>query len=98
MTRCAGLLLVAAMLASADPALMPWPAKIEMGQGSLALGSMPRVAFTGYSEARLENAARRLGEIVADASAATLLIQCDHASQPIQQLGEDESYHLAITQ
>jgi len=98
MTRCAGLLLVAAMLASAEPPLMPWPAKIEMGQGSFALGSMPRVAFTGYSETRLENAARRLGEIVADAAAATLVIQCDHAALPIQQLGEDESYRLAITQ
>jgi hexosaminidase len=98
MTRYAGLLLVAAMFASADPPLMPWPAKIEMGQGSLAIGSMPRVAFTGYTEERLENAAWRLGEMVADASAATLVIQCDHASQPIQQLGEDESYQLAITQ
>ena len=98
MTRCAGLLLVAAMLASAEPALMPWPVKIEMGQGSLAIGAIPRIAISGYSEARLENAARRLGEIVADASAATLVIQCDHAALPVQQLGEDESYRLEITQ
>jgi hexosaminidase len=98
MTRCAGLLLVAAMLARAEPALMPWPAKIEMGQGSLAIGAIPRIAISGYSETRLENAARRLGEIVAEASTATLVIQCDHASQPIQQLGEDESYRLEITQ
>jgi hexosaminidase len=98
MTRCAGLLLVAAMLVSAEPALMPWPAKIAMGQGSLAIGPTIRIALTGYTEPRLENAARRLGAIVADQSTATLIIQCEHASQPIQQLGEDESYRLEITQ
>ena len=28
---------------------------------------------------------------------ATLIVRCDHASEPVQQLGEDESYRLEIT-
>jgi len=99
MTRCAGLLLAAATVLGAQQqlALLPWPAKVEMGQGSLAIGPVIRIAITGYSEPRLENAARRLGEITLDRSAATLIVQCEHASQPVQQRGEDESYRLAIT-
>ena len=99
MTRCSGLLVAAATILSAQqqPGLMPWPAKIEMGQGTLAIGSTVHVAFSGYSELRLQNAVRRLGQIVIDETAATLIIRCDHASAPIQQLGEDESYHLEIT-
>jgi hexosaminidase len=102
MTRSAGLLVAAATLLSAQqpvaqPNLMPWPAKIEMGQGSLAIGPTIRIALTGYWEPRLQSAARRLGEMVPDGSPATLIIQCDHASAPVQQLGEDESYHLEIT-
>ena len=99
MTRYAGLLLAGATLLHAQQLnLMPWPAKVEMGQGSLAIGPTLRVAMTGYSEPRLENAVRRLGRSPTDASAATLVVQCDHASHPVQQLGEDESYHLEITQ
>jgi hexosaminidase len=95
MTRCVALLVSAATLLSAQSPtqlnLMPWPAKVEMGQGSLAIGATLHIALTGYSEPRLENAVRRLGEITSDRAAATLAIQCD------QQLGEDESYHLQIT-
>ncbi len=61
------------------------------------IGPTVRVTFTGYTEARLQKAARRVGEIVADASAATLIVQCARASEPVQQLGEDESYRLEIT-
>jgi hexosaminidase len=98
MMRYAGLLLAGATLLNAQLNLMPWPAKVEMGQGSLAIGSTIRVALAGYSEPRLENAVRRLGQIATDASAATLVVECEDASQPVQQLGEDESYHLEITQ
>ena len=101
MTRCVGLLVAAATLVIAQPAaqlnLMPWPAQVEIGQGSLAIGATIRIAISGYSEPRLQKAAQRLGEIAAPGSAATLIIQCEHASEPIQQLGEDESYHLEIT-
>src|SRR5580658_9827820 len=102
MTRRVGLLIAAASILSAQqslpqPSLMPWPAKIEMGQGSLAIGSTIRIAITGYPEPRLEAAVRRLGEVAPLGSSATLVIQCDHASELVQHLGEDESYHLEIT-
>jgi hexosaminidase len=97
MTRLAGLLIAGAILLSAEPNLMPWPAKVELGQGSFSIGSPVRIALTGYSEPRLENAIRRLGELAAPGSQATLIVQCEHASQAVQQLGEDESYHLEIT-
>jgi hexosaminidase len=85
--RSALLTLLAASLA-AQPALMPWPAKIEIGEGSLAIGAVIRIEFTGYSETRLEAAARRLGEVVRDSPA--LVIECQSA-------GEDESYRLTVT-
>jgi len=80
-------MLAAAMLMRAQPALMPWPAKIEMGQGSLAIGSTIRISITGYSEPRLERTARRLGELATDG--ATLVVEC-------QRGGDDESYHLTV--
>lgn len=102
MTRLAGLMVAAATLLIAQEAptplnLMPWPAKLETGQGRLAIGPTIRIAIIGHSEARLERATRRLGELVPDPSRASLVIECDHASEPVQQLGEDESYHLSIT-
>jgi len=97
MMRFAGLLMIAATRLIAQPNLMPWPAKIEMGQGSLEIGQTIRIALVAYSEPRLQDAARRLGEIVSVGTPAPLVIQCGHASEPVQQLGEDESYHLEIT-
>lgn len=88
MRRCAGLLVAAATLLSAQPALMPWPANIEMGQGSLAVGSPIRISIIGYSEPRLERAGRLLGELVTDSP--TLAIECQRA-------GDDERYHLTAT-
>src|SRR5580704_2326746 len=96
--RSVGLMVIAAGLLSAQqPNLMPWPAKVEMGQGSLTIGPTIRIAITGYSEPRLEAAVRRLGEIVPVGSSANLVVQCEHASEAVQQLGEDESYRLAVT-
>jgi hexosaminidase len=92
----AGLAISAAMLI-AEPNLMPWPAQVEMGQGSLAIGPTIRISIDGYSEPRLQEAVRRLGEITPLGSSATLVIHCGHASAPVPELGEDESYHLEIT-
>jgi hexosaminidase len=81
-------MLAAAMWMSAQPSLIPWPAKIEMGRGSLDIGSTIRISITGYSEPRLERAARRLGELASEG--ATLVVEC-------QRGGDDESYHLTVT-
>jgi hexosaminidase len=97
MLWCVGLFLAAATMLSAQPNLMPWPAKIELGQGSLAIASPLRIAISGYSEPRLENAAHRLGQIVPEKFQASLVVECLRAGSPVQQLGEDESYRLEIT-
>ncbi|HTW63358.1 MAG TPA: family 20 glycosylhydrolase [Bryobacteraceae bacterium] len=89
MIRLAFFLCAAAVL-RAQPGLMPWPAKIDMGQGSLAISTPLRVAIRGYSESRLERAVARLGGVISDESHATLIIECEHA-------GDDESYHLVVS-
>jgi hexosaminidase len=102
MIRCALLLVFATALTngqgtSAQINLMPWPQKVEVGQGRLAIGRQVRVVFSGYSEPRLERAAGQIGMVVPAGSTADLVIECNRASEPVQRLGEDESYRLAIT-
>jgi hexosaminidase len=101
MNRCGGLLLAAAWLLNGQPApelgLMPWPARVQTGQGTLAIRLPIRIALTGYSEPRLERAVQRFGELEASETLATLVIHCDRASEAVQQPGEDESYRLEIT-
>ncbi len=90
--------------------LIPQPAELTAGQGSLAIDGAFRVALTGYQEPRLEAAARRLverlsmqtgipmsDELAVAPSTAALVIQCDHAGETVQSPGEDESYRLEVT-
>src|SRR5260370_13993088 len=87
--------------------LMPWPANLQTGSGSLRIDSSFSVALTGHTEARLDRAAQRFLRqlsrqtaipLSARASAKpTLSVHTDHASKEVQELGEDESYALSIT-
>ena len=88
--------------------LMPWPASLQTGSGSLRIDSSFSVALTGHAEARLDRAVQRfLRQLsrqtaiplsAAKASAKpTLTVHTDHASKEVQELGEDESYTLSIT-
>jgi hexosaminidase len=100
-----------AMTAAQQPALnlMPLPAAAQAGSGSLRVDSSFTVALSGYSEPRLDRAAERFLRQLARQTAlpvapkpskgakATLVIQTDHASKEIQELGEDESYTLEVT-
>jgi hexosaminidase len=91
-------------------ALMPKPARLQTGQEGLPITGSFRVALTGYQEARLDRAAQRwihqlshltgipmLNGITRDATQAALLIHCGHAGEPVQKVGEDESYSLEVT-
>jgi hexosaminidase len=104
-------LLTAAMLLPAQPNLMPWPSKIAFKAGSLSIDQTFRIGFAGYQEPRLRASAERFiarlsaqtgipipVEIVQNPAQATLEILCDHAGEPIQSLGEDESYRLDVTE
>src|SRR6266404_999520 len=84
------------------PNLMPWPASVQAGSGSLRVDSSFSMALTGHAEARLDRAAQRflrqlsrqtaLPLPVKASSKPTLTVHTDHASKEVQELGEDESY------
>ncbi len=104
-------LLYPAMITAQQPALnlMPLPASVQSGTGSLAVDSSFSVAFTGYTEPRLERAGERFLQQLARQTGlslslkpsktgkATLVVQTDHASKEIQEVGEDESYILDVS-
>jgi hexosaminidase len=91
--------------------VMPLPARSQLGSGSLKIDAGFTLAFTGYREARLDRAGQRFvlqlnretglvfgqGSAAADPAKATLVVTTDHASKPVQELGEDESYTLEVT-
>jgi hexosaminidase len=100
-----------AMTTAQQPALnlMPLPASAQPGTGSLAVDASFSVAFTGYTEPRLERSgerflhqlARQTGLLTslkpAKGTKATFVVQTGHASKEIQEVGEDESYVLEIS-
>ena len=102
--------LIAMLAHAASLNLMPVPAKLTVGEGRLIVDQSFRVAITGHDEPRLGAAAQRMirrlasktgiplvPEIQKDPAQATLVIHCDRASEPVQKLGEDESYRLEVT-
>ncbi len=88
--------------------LMPLPAELSVGTGSLALNSTFAVQTPGISDARLTDAidrdVRRI-EMAAGLRHAgrgvtgttKLVVKVDHPSAPVQSLDEDESYLLSVT-
>jgi hexosaminidase len=113
--QCLGVILCVllhpAMTTAQQPVLhlMPLPANIQSGAGSLKVDSTFSVTFTGYTELRLERAgerflrqlARQTGLPLAlkpsKTAKATLVIQTDRAGKEIQEVGEDESYILDVS-
>ena len=105
----AGSLLPGFGRASAEaPALMPVPAHIETGDGQFVINGEMSLTLEGYSEPRLLRArerfmatlARKTGIIFLKeqpAAAANFTIKTGGASKPVQEVGEDESYHLKVT-
>lgn len=104
-------LLFPTMTAAQQPSLnlMPVPANVQSGSGSLRVDSSFSVALTGYTEPRLDRAAERFLRTLelqtalpltlrpAKTAKATLTVHTDHASKEIQEVGEDESYILDIS-
>jgi hexosaminidase len=88
------------------PPMMPLPADSTGFPGHLAVTEAFTVAVTGHDDARLKAAVdgflQRWGARTGldlrrgPAAAATLLIECDGPAPEIPQLGEDESYLLAV--
>ncbi len=87
--------------------IMPLPAHAVPGTGELRIDSGFDVVFEGYKEARLEHArdrfmnnlSRETGILhfpVSSSSTPQFVIKTAGPSASVQQLGEDESYHLAV--
>jgi hexosaminidase len=93
---------------SAELNLMPMSAHIERGQGKFVIDGNFDVKLDGYTEPRLVAARQRFLERLSSetgipvwreeaAPKPELVISTKGPSAPVQQLGEDESYHLAVT-
>src|SRR5580704_15196624 len=74
--------------------VMPLPATVAPGAGRLLVSQTFSVAIAGYNDLRLQRVAQRF---LHDVSRATLTIHADHGSEPVQELGEDESYVLDVS-
>lgn len=89
-------------------ALMPMPAHVSQGQGQFIVDGSFGVAFQGYTEPRLNRAKQRFLDTLssetgiplwheAQFNQATFTVRTAGASEAVQQLDEDESYHLEVT-
>ena len=87
---------------------MPLPSHVTQGAGQFLVNGSFSVAAEGYSDPRVvEGRQRFLNKLwretgipfqtTAPDSGATFVIKTSGASEAVQQLGEDESYHLAVT-
>jgi hexosaminidase len=87
---------------------LPLPEHVTQGSGSLVLARGLRISFEGFTEPRLERArdrflmqlSRETGILRWPKSLPNqprFVIHTERASEPVQQLGEDESYRLQVT-
>ncbi len=98
--------------AQAPLPLMPVPAHINVQTGEFPIDGSFAIASEGYTEPRLARAQARFITVLSREtgipflpSAATgaakdkahFVIQTNGPSKPVQELGEDESYHLTVT-
>ena len=99
-------LTVAIMTFAAEPDIMPLPAKYSLGTGRLAIDSGFQAALIGNCEHRVGRALARFNQRLqrqtgippqpGTTPSTVFEIHCSAASEPVQQLGEDESYTLEV--
>jgi hexosaminidase len=88
--------------------LMPLPAHLSLGDGQLLIDASFSAALDGYADPRMKLAEERFMDKLSretgipflpssQASQPTLTIRTTAAGDTVQQLGEDESYHLEVT-
>ena len=88
--------------------IMPLPSHVVQGQGQFLIDGHFGVELQGYTEPRLQRAQQRfLATLsretglplwrVAQFNSPSFVIKTGGASDAVQQLGEDESYHLEIS-
>src|ERR1700681_435696 len=90
------------------PPLMPLPSHIDMGDDQFLVDGNLNVALEGYTEPRLLFARERfMGTLsretgipfpqVRPGTPANFTVKTTGASNPVQELDEDESYHLKVS-
>lgn len=88
--------------------ILPLPEHVTPGNGSLVIDQGLKISFEGFTEPRLDKArdrflmqlSRETGILhwpETTAAQPRFVIQTGHASDPVERLGEDESYHLEVT-
>ncbi len=90
--------------------IMPLPLHATPGIGEFVLDPGFDIVFTGYTEPRLDRASQRFLDTLKSSTGLRrwppaapgeqrpqFVIHTLAASAPVQQLGEDESYHLEVT-
>ena len=93
---------------AAELPIMPLPAHAVQGQGQFMIDGNFGIALQGNTEPRLERARQRFLDTLSRETGIPLwrraqfyqpdfIIQTAGSSDPVQQLGEDESYHLEVT-
>jgi hexosaminidase len=106
---CFGLLVSNALVRAQTPlSVIPLPAAAVQGTGSLLIDHGLQVVLEGYTEPRLKRARIRFFDYLSRETGipevpippfkgGQFVIKTAGPSAPVQQLGEDESYHLEIT-
>ena len=88
--------------------IMPQPASLKQGSGEFLIDGQFRVLVTGFQDPRLLRAGQRFLDTLSretgisfrgdnTSTMPNLLIDTKGSSAVIQQLGEDESYHLEVS-
>jgi hexosaminidase len=89
--------------------LMPMPLIMQVGTGALPIAASFSVEIQGYREPRINRAVQRFLHDLSNETGipirnqitnpvnVTLTIRADRASQPVQEVGEDESYTLDVS-
>jgi hexosaminidase len=88
--------------------IMPLPAQSQVGQGEFVIDGSLGIELRGYKEPRLERTRQRFLNTLSRETGIPLwreavvnqphfIIETGGPSAPVERLGEDESYHLAIS-
>jgi len=88
--------------------IMPLPTHIVPGKGEFLIDGSFGITLKGYKEARLERVQQRFLDTLSRETGIPLwreailnqphfMVQTAGPSAPVQQLGEDESYHLEVS-
>jgi hexosaminidase len=108
MTLLLGCLTAGAIQAQTPLPLMPLPAQVKPGDGEFLITNGFGITLQGFQEPRLERAKQRFLNMLSRQTGIPLwreavlnqpsfFINTKGPSAPVQQVDEDESYHLEIT-